>query len=154
MITNTLNTIRATRNHLLKLLEGLTAEQLNQVPAGFNNNIIWNIAHMISAQQGICYTRAGQPIIVDDKYYTPYRPDTKPDGFIGAEEIENIKSLLVTTIDRLETDYSAGLFTNYPQWATRYGVQISSIEDAINFLPFHEGMHIGYVMAQKRVITA
>jgi hypothetical protein len=152
MITNTLNTIKATRQHLLKLIDGLSTEQLNKVPAGFNNNIIWNVAHMISAQQGICYTRAGVPIITDDKYYTPYRPDTKPTGFVDSDEVENIKKLLIGTIDQLGTDLTNNLFTNYPEWATRYGVQIKSIEEAVSFLPFHDGMHIGYVMALKRVI--
>jgi hypothetical protein len=152
MITKTLNTIRVTRKHLLHLIEGLTVEQLNQVPAGFNNNIIWNAAHLISAQQGICYTRAGAPITVDDKFYSPYRPDTKPNGFIDSAEIEVIKELLITSIDQLETDYQNNVFTNYSEWATRYGVQITSIEDAVNLLPFHDGMHIGYVMALKRLV--
>jgi hypothetical protein len=152
MITKTLNTIRVTRKHLLHLIEGLTPEQLNQVPAGFNNNIIWNVAHLISAQQGICYTRAGAPITVDDKFYSPYRPDTKPNGFIDSAEIEVIKELLITTIDQLETDYQNNVFKNYTEWIARYGVQISSIEDGINFLPFHDGMHIGYVMALKRLV--
>lgn len=152
MITNTLITLKATRQHLLKLIEGLSTEQLNKVPAGFNNNIIWNVAHMISAQQGICYTRAGVPIITDEKYYTPYRPDTKPTGIIENAEIEEIKKLLLTTIDNLETDYQNNLFANYPEWTTRYGVQIKNIEEAVSFLPFHDGMHIGYVMALKRLI--
>ena len=152
MISNTLITLKATRQHLFKLIEGLSTEQLNKVPAGFNNNIIWNVAHMISAQQGICYTRAGVPIIVDDKYYTPYRPDTKPTGFVDSAEVENIKELLIRTVDQLETDLDKNIFTNYPQWVTRYGVQIRNIEEAVSFLPFHDGMHIGYVMALKRVI--
>jgi hypothetical protein len=152
MITNSLNTIKATRKHLLQLIEGLSTEQLNQVPAGFNNNIIWNVAHLISAEQGICYTRANIPFIVDDKFYTPYRPDTKPARFIESAEVDEIKELLITTIDQLDTNYQNKIFTNYPLWTSRYGVPITSIEDAINFLPFHDGMHIGYVMALKRAI--
>jgi hypothetical protein len=152
MITNTLNTIKATRKHLLQLIEGLSTEQLNQVPAGFNNNIIWNVAHLISAEQGICYTRANIPFIVDDKFYTPYRPDTKPARFIESAEVDEIKELLITTIDQLETNYQNKMFASYPLWTSRYGVPITSIEDAINFLPFHDGMHIGYVMALKRLV--
>ncbi|MDB5126078.1 DinB family protein [Mucilaginibacter sp.] len=152
MITNTLSTIKATRKHLLKLIEGLSTEQLNEVPAGFNNNIIWNVAHLISAEQGICYTRANIPFIVDDKFYTPYRPDTKPTRFIESAEVDEIKELLITTIDQLEANYQNKIFANYPLWTSRYGVPITGIEDAINFLPFHDGMHIGYVMALKRAI--
>ena len=39
------------RMMLIKMLNELSTEQLNKVPAGFNNNIIWNAAHMVAAQQ-------------------------------------------------------------------------------------------------------
>ncbi len=107
---------------------------------------------MISAQQGICYTRAKLPIITDDKFYTPYRPDTKPQGFVGADDVATIKELFLSTIEQLETDLAKGIFTNYQPWSTRYGVDIENIQTAVAFLPFHEGLHAGYIMALKRVI--
>src|SRR3954469_18424275 len=97
--------IKGPRTFILSLIENLNAEQLNYIPQGFNNNIIWNLAHLISGQQGICYTRAGLDITVDDKYYTPFRPETKPERFIEADEIALIKDLMLTSLDRLETDY-------------------------------------------------
>ena len=47
--------LKLTRQYLLNDIKDLTVEQLNEVPAGFNNNIIWNVAHMLATQQGICY---------------------------------------------------------------------------------------------------
>jgi hypothetical protein len=44
-------TLRKLRFAVLKAVEQLTTEQLNKVPDGFNNNIIWNIAHLIASQQ-------------------------------------------------------------------------------------------------------
>src|SRR5207248_878901 len=98
---------------VLNAIKDLSPEQLNLVPQGFNNNIIWNLAHMISAQQGICYTRAGLPIVTEDKFYTPYRPDTKPADFVGEEDIATIKELFISTIEQLETDLDNGIFGNY-----------------------------------------
>jgi hypothetical protein len=49
------------RQFLLDQIAGLTTEELNQIPRGLNNNIIWNLAHLISGQQGIFYARAGLP---------------------------------------------------------------------------------------------
>ncbi|WP_295712534.1 DinB family protein [Mucilaginibacter sp.] len=144
--------IRGPRELALNQVKDLTLEQLNHVPQGFNNNIIWNIAHMISGQQGIFYTRAGLPVIVDDKYYTPYRPETKPTTFVGAEDVAIIKELFLSTIDQLETDVNNNLFVNYPTWSTRYGTTVNSVETALAFLPFHEGLHFGYMMALKRVL--
>ncbi|MBK0380509.1 DinB family protein [Mucilaginibacter segetis] len=152
MINKTITNIKSTRQHLLGLIEGLTTEQLNKVPEGFNNNIVWNLAHMISAQQGICYLRAGTEIAVDDKYFSPYRPGTKPEGFVDSTEIENIKTLLLSSADKMETDYNNGIFANYTPWIARYGVNINNAEDAINFLPFHDGLHTGYIMAIKKFV--
>ncbi|MDB5015355.1 MAG: hypothetical protein JWQ84_187 [Mucilaginibacter sp.] len=145
--------IKKPRIHLINLIKDLSIEQLNEVPAGFNNNLIWNMAHIIAAQQGVCYKRAGLDIRVDENFLQRYKPDTKPDGFMDKTEIEKISGLLLTTIDQLETDYNNNVFTNYTPWTTRYGVQLNNIDNAINFLPFHEGLHFGYIMALKRVVA-
>lgn len=147
-----IETIRATRKNLLTLIHDLSVEELNKIPSGFNNNIIWNLAHLISAQQGIFYKRAGLDIVIEDKFFTPYRPDTKPEHFVNSDEVETIKELLFTTLDRFKSDYDSNRFENYHTWTTRYGVELKSIDDALHFLPFHEGMHCGYIMALKRVI--
>ncbi|WP_114939242.1 DinB family protein [Mucilaginibacter endophyticus] len=144
--------IKKTRLTLLNVIKDLSPEQLNHIPAGYINNLIWNLAHMISGQQGICYTRAGVPIVVDDKYYTPYRPETKPQDFANADDIAEVKELLISTIDKFEEDYHTGIFANYQSMTTRYGVTLSNIEEAIRFVPFHDGLHTGYIMALKRAV--
>ena len=144
--------IKKTRLTLLNVVKDLSPEQFNHIPTGYINNLIWNLAHMISGQQGICYTRAGVPIVVDDKYYTPYRPETKPQDFVNADDIAEVKELLISTIDKFEEDYHTGIFANYQAMTTRYGVTLSNIEEAIRFVPFHDGLHTGYIMALKRAV--
>ena len=41
------------RKRHLNFLEDYTLEQLNKVPNGFNNNLVWNIGHIIVAQQSL-----------------------------------------------------------------------------------------------------
>jgi len=60
--------------------------------------------------------------------------------------------MMFSTLDQLETDLNDNLFANYPSWATRYGVEIKSIDDAMHFLLFHEGLHAGYVTYMKRLV--
>ncbi|MGI8634411.1 MAG: hypothetical protein ACR2KZ_03305, partial [Segetibacter sp.] len=66
---------------------------------------------------------------------------------------EQIKSLLITSLDNLEADINNNLFKTYSSCTTRYGVDISNIDDALQFLMFHEGLHSGTVMALKRLAT-
>src|SRR6476660_6308335 len=97
-----IETIRKTRTALLTLIQELSVEELNEIPAGFNNNIIWNVAHLVAAQQGVCYLRAGLPLRIEEKYFLPYKPESKPAHYVAAEEVEAIKALLFSTLDQLE----------------------------------------------------
>ncbi len=149
-----IETIRKTRTALLNLIQELSVEELNEIPAGFNNNIIWNVGHLVAAQHGVCYLRSGLKLPIDEKYFLPFKPETKPEHFVEAEDVDAIKKMLFSTLDKLETDYQLNLFAEYIPWTTRYGVDLKTIDDALNFLPFHEGMHLGYIMAMKRVVKS
>jgi hypothetical protein len=148
----TIAQIKNTRTFILELVKDLSTEQLNKIPTGFNNNIIWNIAHLTAAQQNMCYVRSGLEITVEEKYFSPFLSGTKPAQFIEKEEINSIFNVLLNSIDRLAADYTNGIFVQFDPWDKRYGMKLNSIDDAINFVPFHEGMHIGYIMALKKLI--
>ena len=147
-----IDNVKQVRAHAIESIGGLSTAQLNEVPEGFNNNIIWNLAHLVAAQQGICYLRAGLETVVDKEFYLSYTGGTKPDGIVSEEEINHIKTLLISTLDQFKIDYHNQIFDNYKGWTTRYGVGLNNIDDATMFLPFHEGLHLGYIMALKRVI--
>jgi hypothetical protein len=145
--------IRKTRTNLLEQIKDLSNEEFNRVAEGFNNNIIWNLGHMIATQQGICYKRAGLPTMISDDFWEKFRSGSKPEGKISEDEIAKIWELLFTTLDKLQTDYDEKIFGKYTAWSTRSGVQIASIDDGIEFLPFHEGLHQGTILAIKRLVT-
>ena len=86
------------------------------------------------------------------KYFLNYKPGTAPTEFVDENEVEQIKSLLITSLDSLEDDIHKNLFKNYPLWTNRYGVDIASIDDALQFSMFHEGLHSGTIMAVKRLV--
>lgn len=145
--------IKKTRESLINQLAGISIEAYNKIPDGFNNNIIWNVGHLIAAQQGVCYVRAGvKP--VTEKYFSLYKPGTKPEHSVDENEVEEIKATLLTSIDQLDIDYPSNIFTNYPSWTTRYGVEIASIDDALQFLMYHEGLHTGIIMSMKRIVAS
>lgn len=144
--------IKKIRLFLIDVVSDLSVDQLNEVPSGFNNNIVWNLGHLIAAQQGVCYSRAGVKPVVDEKYIVLYKSGTKPEQYIDDNEAETIKKLLLSPLDLLETDYQNNVLDNYPLWATRYGVELSNIEDALQFLLFHEGLHLGSIIALKKLV--
>jgi len=138
---------------VLENIKEMTIDQVNKVPEGFKNNIAWNLGHMVAAQEGICYKRSGLQTNITEDYFNTYKPGTKPERFIDAEEFELIKHQLFSTLEQLDTDQDAGVFENYGAFVTRYGVELRNIEDAIAFLPFHDGFHIGYVMSIMKLVN-
>jgi hypothetical protein len=144
--------IRKTRNFLLASIEDLSTDQLNVIPAGFNNNIAWHLGHLVASQQGVCYARAGMKTRITDEVFNSYKPGSKPEGKIAEEEIKHIKDLLFSSLDVLKEDYEKGLWTNYPAWNTRYGIELKSIDEALDFLHFHEGLHSGYILSIKKIV--
>ncbi|HJV18530.1 MAG TPA: DinB family protein [Sediminibacterium sp.] len=144
--------IKTTRSFLLSMISELSETQLNKIPEGFNNNIIWNLGHMIAAQQGICYLRSGLELRVAENIFHEFKPGSKPEKYYDREAINSICDQLISTLDQLEADLDKQLFVNYTSVVTRYNVELKNITDAVNFLPFHEGLHSGYIMSLRKLV--
>lgn len=152
-MNNKIDLIRKTRSKTLELISGLSIQQLNKIPEGFNNNIIWNLGHLIAAQEGIFYLRGKLELNIEQDFFNSFKNGSRPEREIDAEEIEKIRSLLFSSLDRVESDLEKNVFRNYPAWTTSMGIEIHSIEDAINFLPFHDGLHLGCITSLKKLVS-
>lgn len=137
---------------MLKLIEGVSLEQLNVVPTGFNNSIGWNVAHLVVTQQLLCYKLSGLEALVSDEMIGKYRKGTKPTAVIDKKEWEAIVALFLDLPKRLETDYEAGIFKEYHSYETSVSILLDSLEKAIDFNNFHEGIHLGVIMALKKLV--
>lgn len=144
--------IRQTRTNFLTLVQGLSLEQVNKIPAGFSNNIAWNFGHVIVTQQLICYKVSGYEAKIGMELIDKYRKGTKPEGDIDAAEWQQLLHLAPTTFDSLLADYTNGFFTQFTPYTTSYGVELTSIDDVLRFLPVHEALHYGYAMSQKKLV--
>jgi len=145
--------IRHSRKNLITLLEPYSLDQLNQVPSGFSNNLIWNFGHAIISQQLLCYGLSGLQPVVSEELIAKYRKGTAPSVPASQVEFDELKSLAIETVDILERDYQQAIFKEYQEYQSHFGVLISSIEDAIAFSITHEGLHMGYIMAMRKVIS-
>lgn len=150
---NQLNTFRSIRKAILALLEPLTDEQLNHVPTGFNNNLLWNLGHLLTTQQGIAYLRAGLAPVISEELMNRYKSGTKPEQAASSAEIIELKSLFLSIADTFEADIARGLFAAYPDWThARTGIEVNGLTGVLGFLTFHESLHYGYMMAMKKTV--
>jgi hypothetical protein len=148
----TLNVNTTSRNMISKILENHTLEQLNKIPDGFSNNLIWNIAHVVVTQQLLVYKISGLPMMVSDEMVEKYKKGTKPEQDVTQAEVDEIKSLLFKTIEKTKEDFDNGIFKNYQEYPTSTGFILNSAEDAMAFNNFHEGLHIGVLMSIRKLV--
>jgi hypothetical protein len=142
MMENDLTYISGLRKSVLRAVHSFSDEQLNLIPAGFNNNIVWNIIHMIAAQQELFYKHSGLDIRIESNYYWDYRIATKPEAFIGQNEISQIKKLFMDTLEWQAADYRAGVFK-----------QAADMTGLMRHFVFHEGIHFGYILSLRRLLV-
>lgn len=142
----------SSRNVLLTFLENYSLEQLNTIPEGFSNNLIWNIGHIVVVQQLLTYHLSGLPTMISEEMIAKYRKGTKPEHVVLTDEVDAIKKLLFSTIEQTQKDYENNLFKSYNSFTTMSGFEINSAAEAIEFNNYHEAIHTGIMMQIKKFI--
>lgn len=148
----TFNIWKTSRTTYLKFLENYSLEQLNKIPDGMSNNLIWNIGHIVVSQQGLVYRLSGLPMMVSTEMMDTYKNGSVPTGNATQEEVNEIKSLLISTMNQTISDYENGVFKEYTPYETKTGFSLQNLNDAIQFNNYHEGIHLGFMMKIKRFI--
>ena len=138
------------RKIMASFLKDFSLQQLNTIPNGFSNNIIWNIAHLIATQQQLVYGLSGLPMYVTDEFVAKYGKGSKPINNVTQEEVDEIKELLFSTLEKTQLDFKKGVFKEYKAYTTSTNSTIKSVKEAIEFNNFHEGIHLGYILAMKK----
>ena len=143
---------KASRKLYLNFFENYSLEQLNKIPQGFSNNLIWNIGHIIVAQQSLIYKGSNLSMHISDELFNLYKLGTKPTGKTTQAEVDELKEFLISLISKTEADFQKGIFSTYNERTTNTGFHLASIKDALEFNNYHEGLHLGYMMCIKKFV--
>ena len=148
----TLDITRTSRKMLSQFFDNYTVEQLNVIPEGFSNNLIWNLGHVVVAQQMLVYKLSGLPMMVSDEMVEKYKKGTKPEHEVTQAEVDEIKALLFDTITQTQADFENKIFKNYAEYTTSPGYVLKNAKDAMTFNSFHEGLHLGVMMSIGKLV--
>ncbi len=140
------------RKILHRFLTDLSEVPLFTIPKGFNNNIWWNIAHVVVTQQKLVYGLSHLPLNISKELVEKYQKGTFPNENPSDDEVEEIKKLLFELPNQTIKDYQNGIFKNFKTYMTSPKVELNSVEDALAFNVFHEGLHLGSIMALARAV--
>lgn len=140
------------RKVLYKILKNTPKEALLEIPAGFRNNIWWNIAHVVVTQQLLVYKMSNLPMRISDDLVNTFKKGTVPNGTATDDEMEEIEGYLFATAEWIQQDYEAGIFKNFDSYTTTPGVVLACVEDALAFNVFHEGLHLGVILSLQKAL--
>ncbi len=140
------------RKNFNKLISELTKSQLTQIPNGFSNHIMWNIAHVICTQQLLSYGLFEQKLDLSDQFIARYRKGSKPNEKYYEEDHKTVIHELDNGLLKLESNIESLRDFGAINYETSFGISLHSIDDVVKFLVMHEGIHLGYVMAMKKAL--
>ena len=143
---------KVSRKAFRNILDNYTLKQLNNVPEGFSNNLFWNIAHVVVTQQLLCYRLSGLDTLVSNEWIELFKKGTSTTKDASEQDLKDLKELLFSTIEKTAEDIEAGIFKEFTEYPTSTGFVLRSVNDAFEFNNFHEGIHLGYILALKKAV--
>lgn len=148
------NLLLQTRKNYLAVLEELSINEVNTIPIGFNNNMIWNIAHIIATMDILFYKLNGLETHLDSEFIEAYRKGTAPQAFVNTDMVESIKRNLLDQLEWIKKDMEAGVFPAKlaKSYTTSYNFELATLEDIFNFNQTHEALHMGMVMSLRKFV--
>jgi hypothetical protein len=149
-MTDILESINNLRRNVLAITENITVAQLNNIPSGFNNNIIWNLGHILVVSDELLYKNSPFSIPSYDFDISAFKKGSRPDNVINEKDIASIRSALSDTVPRFRKLLNA------------YAIETQNNESAlleklnndksILFTLFHEDMHISTILHQLKLL--
>ncbi|WP_297764037.1 DinB family protein [uncultured Muriicola sp.] len=137
-----------------KILTTTPKEHLFSIPENFNNNIFWNISHVLVTQQLLVYKLSKLHTRLDWGLVKKYSKGTFPDKHVTEKEVQQVAEALLATPGWTKEDYENGIFKEYDTYTTSANVVLANVEDAIAFNIFHLGLHMGTVQAIHKKLLA
>ncbi len=148
-----LDVVRQTRRTMAALVDALPDPARTAIPDGFNNHVLWNAGHVVATEQALTYGLSGLPPNLPDGFMPAFRKGSSPHGWEREWTWAEVRELLLTVPDQTEADLRAGRFPTYREYRTTPGVVLASVEDGVRFNLYHEGLHLGSILALRKLVA-
>jgi hypothetical protein len=145
--------LRASRTRLFQIIETSNYEILFKIPAGFNNNIIWQIGHCITSQQRHMYMRSGLPMYITKQFEECFKIGSSPASWKATPDINEVKYLLIETVNQLESDLESKLFVKYEPFELPIGFLVKNHVQALQAANYHEAEHSGRIFTYLKLLS-
>ncbi len=141
-----------TRKSLLGILDAISVEQMLRIPEPHRNSVFWNVAHLMVTQQLLFYRLSGLPLRIEEGWVERYGKGSSASEQVSAQDIDFVRKNIVSLCEQAQQDFEKGLFKSYKPYMTSTGIELTSLEEALEFSAFHDGIHLGVVLSLKKLV--
>ena len=146
------NQLKVVRTNTVDLVKGLSEGQVNSVPEGFNNNILWNLGHIYLVQELFAFAFIPEPMLSPDGFSDLFGRGTKPsDWKVQPPTLPELIQLLEDQTSRIEEKLNSRLDEVVAKpFAMPSGLILKTVGEFLTFSMYHEGMHFQTINILKR----
>lgn len=142
------------RGMTVAMLASIDEETADIIPENFNNNIRWNLGHILLCQDFLLFGPEG--VQLPPAYGALFAPATKPANWQGdIPSLETLSAQLKEQSARIKEALQDRLNEPLPQ-PFQLGDKgtIYTYGEMLTFTLFHEGMHMGCISGLRKGIAA
>jgi hypothetical protein len=137
------------RERTLQQLEMINEAIADQMPSGYSNTLRWNIGHILTVQENLCFKLIGEPFGLPEDFPAFFANGTRPGDWNSAPPtLETLKSLLIEQPLRIKQKLALRLEEKLAQPFKG----IDTLRGVIGFSLYHEGVHTGIIMGLRKGI--
>ncbi|WP_404328348.1 DinB family protein [Mesobacillus maritimus] len=135
------------RERIVQKLADLPFEVVDQQPEGFNNNIHWNLGHLLWITEKFLFKENGQ---LPANYEEYFGAGTKPADWQG--NVPTMDELFESSKEQLNRIWEIPT-ERFLEKLPEPIIGRHTTGELAGFLVFHEAYHFGQMMAMKRIVT-
>lgn len=139
------------RHVTLHTVKDLSETEACIIPEGFNNNILWNLGHIYSAQEQFAFHFAEEPMELPEGFSDLFKMGSKPaDWTVQPPTLPELLGLLKDQPSRIRERLINRLGEEVPHPFSIPGLSLKTIGQLLTFNLYHEGVHVQAIrMLQK-----
>lgn len=147
-------TVKFVRSGTLALLNNLTEQEVDTIPAGFRNNIRWHLGHIYVTQENMVLGTARIHRELPDGFSGWFDRGTSPADWNGQPPtLPELKDALEKQSPRLAETLSGKLGLELAQPFQLPGMKLTTVGEMVHFSLVHEGQHTGIIKGLKYALS-
>lgn len=151
MLFSLLETSRAGTLEAAKKVQSDYADFADTIPEGFNNNIRWNLGHVVTILDQLANYPAGEKPDLGKPFHKSFANGTSPKNWNDeTPSLDEIIQALEEQPKKIKEKFAGRLADPLPQPFSLVGVEFKTVGDLIGFNLYHEGLHAGQINTMLR----